>query len=42
MFTQLITSVELFNSKWFRDGRELPVAISRDSVSIADTIPAIL
>jgi hypothetical protein len=42
MFTQLAASVELFHSKWLRNGGKLPVAISWDSVSIADTILAIL
>jgi len=42
MLTQSATSVELFNSKWLRDGWELPVEISWDSLSIADIIPVIL
>jgi hypothetical protein len=42
MLTQSATSVEFFNYEWLRNGGELPVEISWDSLSIADTIPVIL
>ena len=42
MRAQSAASVELFHSKWLRNGGKLPVAISGDAVSIADTILAIL